>query len=125
MCSSAGQHEQIILLRTQSMLEPRMRRGPSCSFGPRRERAASMYAVQPYATAVALVELPYLLAQVLVFIPIFYFLIGELALSSYHSLRMQPLHCPAAQLLRPAGSVPCCMHARRGHQQGTTCHAAH
>ena len=42
-----------------------------------RERAASMYAVQPYTTAVAVVELPYLLAQAIMFMPIVYFLIGK------------------------------------------------
>lgn len=41
-----------------------------------RERAASMYAVQPYTTAVAFVEMPYLLAQAIMFMPIVYFLIG-------------------------------------------------
>ena len=43
-----------------------------------RERAALMYAHLPYISAVAFVELPYLLAQVLVFVPISYFMIGEL-----------------------------------------------
>lgn len=42
-----------------------------------RERAALMYAHLPYISAVAFVELPYLLAQVLVFVPISYFMIGE------------------------------------------------
>ncbi len=41
-----------------------------------RERAALMYANLPYISAVAFVELPYLLAQVIVFVPICYFLIG-------------------------------------------------
>ncbi|CAL8463057.1 g2591 [Coccomyxa elongata] len=41
-----------------------------------RERAALMYAHLPYISAVAFVELPYLLAQVLVFVPISYFMIG-------------------------------------------------
>lgn len=36
-----------------------------------------MYAHLPYISAVAFVELPYLLAQVLVFVPISYFMIGE------------------------------------------------
>ncbi|BDA47962.1 ABC transporter G family member 36 [Coccomyxa sp. Obi] len=41
-----------------------------------RERAALMYAHLPYISSVAFVELPYLLAQVLVFVPISYFMIG-------------------------------------------------
>lgn len=35
-----------------------------------------MYANLPYISAVAFVELPYLFAQVLVFVPISYFMIG-------------------------------------------------
>lgn len=55
-----------------------------------RERAASMYDLQPYITAVGFVELPYLLAQALVFVPISYFLIGKAlsiltALSCHHT----------------------------------------
>lgn len=42
-----------------------------------RERAALMYAHLPYISAVAFVELPYLLAQVVVFVPIAYFMIGR------------------------------------------------
>ena len=43
-----------------------------------RERAAKMYARASYITAVGVVELPYLVAQTLVFVPISYFMIGEL-----------------------------------------------
>ncbi|KAK9907686.1 hypothetical protein WJX75_008105 [Coccomyxa subellipsoidea] len=41
-----------------------------------RERAALMYANLPYISSVAFVELPYLFAQVVVFVPICYFMIG-------------------------------------------------
>ena len=37
-----------------------------------------MYARASYITAVGVVELPYLVAQTLVFVPISYFMIGEL-----------------------------------------------
>jgi hypothetical protein len=39
-----------------------------------------MYGLQPYISAVGVVELPYLLAQAVVFVPISYFLIGAAAL---------------------------------------------
>ena len=42
-----------------------------------RERAAKMYARASYITAVGIVELPYLVAQTLVFVPVSYFMIGE------------------------------------------------
>lgn len=41
-----------------------------------RERAASMYAVLPFGIATGVVEVPYLLAQALIFVPISYFMIG-------------------------------------------------
>lgn len=41
-----------------------------------RERAASMYAVLPFGIATGVVELPYLIAQALIFVPISYFMIG-------------------------------------------------
>ncbi|GIL61720.1 hypothetical protein Vafri_16118 [Volvox africanus] len=41
-----------------------------------RERAASMYDPFAYGAAIALVEMPYLLAQALTFVPIIYFMIG-------------------------------------------------
>ncbi|GLI71055.1 hypothetical protein VaNZ11_015971 [Volvox africanus] len=41
-----------------------------------RERAASMYNPFAYGAAIALVEMPYLLAQALTFVPIIYFMIG-------------------------------------------------
>ena len=36
-----------------------------------------MYARASYITAVGLVELPYIIAQTLVFVPVAYFMIGE------------------------------------------------
>lgn len=41
-----------------------------------RERAASMYAVLPFGIATGVVELPYLLTQALIFVPISYFMVG-------------------------------------------------
>ena len=41
-----------------------------------RERAASMYAVLPFGIATGVVEVPYLLTQALIFVPISYFMIG-------------------------------------------------
>lgn len=41
-----------------------------------RERAASMYAVLPFGIATGVVELPYLITQALIFVPIAYFMIG-------------------------------------------------
>jgi ABC-2 type transporter len=41
-----------------------------------RERSASMYAVLPYAIATGVVEIPYLLAQTLLFAPVVYFMEG-------------------------------------------------
>ena len=38
-----------------------------------------MYARASYITAVGIVELPYLIAQTIVFVPISYFMIGELS----------------------------------------------
>lgn len=49
-----------------------------------RERAALMYANLPYISSVAFVELPYLFAQVVVFVPICYFMIGA------HSFLLPP-----------------------------------
>ena len=43
-----------------------------------RERAAGMYSALMYVHSAALVELPYLFAQVCIFAPIVYFMIGEL-----------------------------------------------
>lgn len=46
---------------------------PTC-----RERAAKMYARASYITAVGIVELPYIIAQTIIFVPISYFMISEL-----------------------------------------------
>lgn len=43
-----------------------------------RERAAKMYARASYITAVGIVELPYIAAQTIVFVPISYIMIGKL-----------------------------------------------
>ena len=48
-----------------------------------RERAAKMYARASYITAVGVVELPYLVAQTLVFVPISYFMIGKRPVSPH------------------------------------------
>ena len=50
--------------------------------------------VQPYTTAVGIVELPYLLAQAIVFMPIAYFLIGA---------RHTPSSCPISASRRVLG----------------------
>jgi len=42
-----------------------------------------MYARASYITAVGIVELPYLIAQTIVFVPISYFMIGESATSAW------------------------------------------
>jgi hypothetical protein len=41
-----------------------------------RERAVSMYGVLPYAISAALIEVPYILLQVLLFIPVMYLMVG-------------------------------------------------
>ena len=60
-----------------------------------------MYARASYITAVGIVELPYLIAQTIVFVPISYFMIGELSAQSLITSPMPPggifkslhLHC--------------------------------
>lgn len=41
-----------------------------------RERAASAYAVGPYAMSMVLVELPYIACNTLLFVPVFYYMVG-------------------------------------------------
>ncbi|KAK9826588.1 hypothetical protein WJX74_004476 [Apatococcus lobatus] len=49
-----------------------------------RERSSSMYAAGPYSSATAIVEIPYLVSQMCVFMPISYFMIGfELSASKF------------------------------------------
>ena len=69
-----------------------------------RERAAKMYARASYITAVGVVELPYLVAQTLVFVPISYFMIGELADRCHLTFHghFRALSCPGSWL---AGST--------------------
>ena len=55
-----------------------------------RERAAKMYARASYITAVGVVELPYLIAQTIVFVPISYFMIGKPSAQSFVSSPMPP-----------------------------------
>lgn len=50
-----------------------------------------MYAVQPYTTGVAIVELPYLLAQAIMFMPIVYFLIGAATHRPYVGHEVHPV----------------------------------
>ncbi len=63
-----------------------------------RERAAKMYARASYITAVGVVELPYLVAQTLVFVPISYFMIGELRDQCYLSLHRHLRACHVWQM---------------------------
>ncbi len=54
-----------------------------------------MYARASYITAVGVVELPYLVAQTLVFVPISYFMIGELDFPHMLSLTPWQFHALA------------------------------
>ena len=49
----------------------------SCEVCLCRERASKMYARASYITAVGFVELPYIVAQTIVFVPVAYFMVGE------------------------------------------------
>ena len=64
-----------------------------------------MYARASYITAVGVVELPYLIAQTIVFVPISYFMIGELSAQSLFFSPMPP--CGICELPHLHCSDPC------------------